>query len=69
MMRTAFVLALAVASGACGSDGGGNSNPDGNNGGDGGGSNNPDAYVPPTGYTKLISRTWSLPAGTADTYK
>ncbi len=30
---------------------------------------NPDAYVPPSGYTKLIGRTWSLQAGQHDIYK
>jgi hypothetical protein len=29
----------------------------------------PDAYVPPTGYTKLIGRTWSLNAGDTDIYR
>lgn len=28
----------------------------------------PDAAVPP-GYTRLVGRTWSMPAGQADTYK
>src|SRR5687767_7647244 len=28
-----------------------------------------DAYVPPTGYTKLIGRTWTLNAGATDIYK
>ena len=28
----------------------------------------PDAFVPPAGYTKLISGTWSLPAGSGDEY-
>jgi hypothetical protein len=30
---------------------------------------NPDAYVPPSGYTKLIGRTWSLQAGQHDIYR
>jgi hypothetical protein len=28
-----------------------------------------DAYVPPSGYTKLIGRTWSLAAGQTDIYR
>lgn len=28
-----------------------------------------DAYMPPSGYTKLIGRTWSIPAGGRDIYK
>jgi len=28
-----------------------------------------DAYVPPTGYTRLIGRTWSLPVGAHDIYR
>lgn len=28
-----------------------------------------DAYMPPAGYTKLIGRTWSIPAGGHDIYK
>ena len=28
-----------------------------------------DAYTPPSGYTKLIGRTWSIPAGSKDVYK
>ena len=28
-----------------------------------------DAYVPPTGYTKLIGRTWSLQPGQTDIYR
>lgn len=28
-----------------------------------------DAYMPPSGYTKLIGRTWSIPAGGKDIYK
>lgn len=30
---------------------------------------NPDAYVPPSGYTKLIGRNWSLSAGDRDIYR
>jgi hypothetical protein len=30
---------------------------------------NPDAYVPPSGYTKLIGRTWTLNAGDTDIYR
>ncbi|MBA3456371.1 MAG: hypothetical protein H0T42_24945 [Deltaproteobacteria bacterium] len=29
----------------------------------------PDAFVPPTGFTKLIGGTWSLGAGQLDTYR
>ncbi len=66
-MRHLAVLAVFVL--GCGSDGGG-----------GGGGNNPDAPKPtdgglpdsapiPPGYARLVGRTWSLPAGQADTYK
>lgn len=30
---------------------------------------NADAYVPPAGYTRLIGRTWTAPAGASDIYK
>jgi len=29
----------------------------------------PDAFVPPAGYTRLVGRTWTLPAGALDTYR
>ena len=29
----------------------------------------PDAFVPPSGYTRLIGRTWTLPTGAHDIYK
>lgn len=32
-------------------------------------SGNPDGYVPPDGYTRLIGRTWTVPAGSSDVYK
>jgi hypothetical protein len=28
-----------------------------------------DAYIPPSGYTKLIGRTWNLPVGAHDIYR
>lgn len=68
MMR-AIACGLFMAVAACGTDGTGN-NPDGggSNNSDGGGGNM-DAFVPDPGYTKLISRTWNVPPGSADTYK
>jgi hypothetical protein len=57
------VLSLLVV--GCG-DGGSSSGDDTPIDAPGGGS--PDAAIPP-GYTKLISRTWTMPAGQADTYK
>ncbi len=68
MMRMAIACGLFVAVAACGSDGTGATD-GGNNGSDGGGSGTPDAFVPDPGYTKLISRTWTIPPGSADTYK
>ena len=68
MTRTAIACGLVLAVAACGTDGTEVSNNDGG-AGDGSGSNGMDAYVPDPGYTKLISRTWSVPAGSADTYK
>lgn len=68
MMRTAIACGLFVAVAACGTDGTGAT--DGGNNGSDGGSNMPaDAFVPDPGYTKLISRTWSVPPGSADTYR
>ncbi|MFN0253855.1 MAG: hypothetical protein ACKV2T_43725 [Kofleriaceae bacterium] len=67
-MRTAIACGLFMAVAACGNDGtgnnpdGGDNNIDGNNGG-------MDAFVPDPGFTKLISRTWTVPPGSADTYK
>lgn len=68
MMRTAIACGLVLAVAACGTDGTG-ATPDGggSNGSDGGAGM--DAFVPDPGYTKLIARTWSVPAGSADTYK
>ena len=68
MMRMAIACGLFVAVAACGSDGTGATD-GGNNGSDGGGSGTPDAFVPDLGYTKLISRTWTMPAGQPDTYR
>lgn len=69
MMRTAIACGVFVAvAAACGSDGTGAT--DGGNNGSDGGSNMPaDAFVPDPGYTKLISRTWTMPAGQPDTYR
>lgn len=68
MMRTAIACGLFVAVAACGTDG--TSATDGGNNGSDGGSNMPaDAFVPDPGYTRLISRTWTVPPGSADTYK
>lgn len=68
-MRTFTLAALLLVVG-CGKDpalGGGDDMavvdaPDGTN-------PNADAYVPPTGYTKLIGRNWSLPPAGKDIYK
>src|SRR3990172_1144780 len=30
---------------------------------------NPDAFIPPSGYTKLIGRSWSLQVGEKDIYR
>jgi hypothetical protein len=68
MMRTAIACGLFMAVAACGNDGTGN-NPDGGGSGSDGGSAGMDAFVPEPGYTKLISRTWTVPPGSADTYK
>jgi hypothetical protein len=68
MMRTAIACGLLMAVAACGSDGTGATD-GGNNGSDGGGSNTPDAFVPEAGYTKLIARSWDMPAGQPDTYR
>jgi hypothetical protein len=66
-MRT-YTLAVLLLAVGCGKDpaiGGDDMPPtDADNG-----SGSADAYVPPTGYTKLIGRTWSIPAGGKDIYK
>lgn len=67
MMRTAIACGLFVAVAACGSDGTGAT--DGGNNGSDGGSGGMDAFVPDPGYTKLISRPWTMPAGQPDTYR
>ena len=68
-MRHLAVLAAVFLIG-CGSDGGGGggggNGPDASGGGDGG---LPDSTPIPPGYTRLLGRTWSLPAGQPDTYK
>jgi hypothetical protein len=66
-MREYAILAAIVFAFGCGGTnpgGGGDDEPpsDASNG-------NADAYVPPTGYTRLIGRTWSAPAGSNDIYK
>ena len=62
-----FAALLAVFVIGCGSDGGSNTGDDvpvdaPDNG-------TPDAAPLPPGYTKLVGRTWSLPAGATDTYR
>jgi Copper type II ascorbate-dependent monooxygenase, C-terminal domain len=66
---SSFGLALTVAAAAACGGGGGN-----NGGPDAAGSGNPDAAMGSpdadmAGWTKLISRSWSLTAGQTDTYK
>lgn len=70
MMRKAIACGLfvAVATAACGSDGTGATD-GGNNGSDGSSGPPADAFVPEEGYTKLISRGWTMPAGQLDTYR
>jgi Copper type II ascorbate-dependent monooxygenase, C-terminal domain len=68
MMRMAIACGLVLAVAACGSDGTGATDGGGSNNNDGGGGS-ADAFVPDPGYTKLISRTWTMPAGQPDTYR
>ena len=63
-MRHFALLAVFVL--GCGSDGGGSGTVDAPKAADAG---TPDAPPIPPGYTRLIGRTWTLPAGQADTYK
>lgn len=60
------LLALVLVSACSDSGGGGGVDAPGTTDPDGGGG--PDAPLPP-GYTRLIGRTWSLPAGQPDTYR
>ncbi len=71
MMRTAIACGLLMAVAACGSDGTGNTDVDGGSGGSdaGSGSGSGGEFVPPEGFKKLIGRTWSIPPGSADTYR
>ncbi len=66
-MRGFSLLALVLAFGC------GGTNPGGGGGDDDTVIDAPtapaDAFVPPTGYTKLIGRTWSLAVGEHDIYK
>ncbi|MDX2091581.1 MAG: hypothetical protein SFX73_27220 [Kofleriaceae bacterium] len=64
-MRTWTVLLTLLT--ACGNDGSGGGNADAPPTGDA--PVTTDAFQPPDGYTKLISRTWSLSAGATDTYR
>ena len=61
-----FAALLAVFVVGCGSDGGSNS---GDDTVVDAASGTPDAPPLPEGYTKLVGRTWSLPAGATDTYR
>jgi hypothetical protein len=67
-MREYAYLALVLFAIGCGG-----TNPGGGGGDDQGPmdapTGNADAFVPPSGYTKLIGRTWSLQAGQRDIYK
>ncbi len=62
-----FAVLLAVFAVGCGSDGSSNSGDDGPPIDAPAGT--PDAPPLPAGYTKLVGRTWSLPAGATDTYR
>lgn len=64
LLGASAVLSLFVF--GCGSDGGGGGGDD-QQMTDGGGT--PDSPGIPPGFTKLLGRTWTLPAGQADTYK
>ncbi|MBL0212410.1 MAG: hypothetical protein IPQ07_00740 [Myxococcales bacterium] len=63
-MRQLALLAVFVL--GCGSDGGGGNTPDAPKPTDGG---LPDSAPLPPGYSRLVGRTWSLPAGATDTYR
>lgn len=65
MMRTVLVVASLAA--GCGSDGGMNSGDDAPPGD--APPVTPDGPPIPEGYTRLIGRTWSIPAGSLDKYK
>jgi hypothetical protein len=68
-MRTpqicSFILITAAAMVGCGNGGSGDDGDDDGTNTDGG---NVDAAIP-ADYTRLIGRTWSMPAGQPDTYK
>lgn len=67
-MREYAYLALVLFAIGCGG-----TNPGGGGGDDQGPmdapTGNADAYVPPSGYTRLIGRPWSIPAGGKDIYR
>src|SRR5689334_22974244 len=71
-MRTpqicSFILITAAAMVGCGNGGSGDDGDDDGTNTDGGGGD-VDAPIVPEGYTRLIGRTWNLPAGQPDTYK
>jgi Copper type II ascorbate-dependent monooxygenase, C-terminal domain len=60
-----FAVLLAVFVMGCGSDGGSNTGDDTPIDAAG----TPDASTIPDGYTRLVGRKWSLPAGATDTYR
>lgn len=62
-----FAVLLAVFVLGCGSSGGSNSGDDTPI--DAAVNGTPDAPPLPAGYTRLVGRTWSLPAGATDTYR
>ena len=66
MIRMALVSVVLLA--GCGKSFDDTPATDGGGGGDAPGVT-PDAFVPPAGFTRLIGRTWTLPAGATDTYR
>ncbi len=62
LLLAVILFAMACGGGGVNSDGGDDAPPAAD-------ASMPDAFEPPAGFTRLIGRTWTLPAGATDTYR